>query len=488
MADKTIGDLNYAPGTVDDSNTLFVVQQSGAAYKLDGHTFILALTTILDGHGGVSSITYTSPVSPSLDGTMTITLADGSETEVTVTNGKGISSIAKTGTSGLVDTYTITYNDSTSSTFTVTNGAKGDTGAAWYVWIKYAGSQPTQDSDMGNVPDNWMGIYSGTASSAPAHYTSYSWFQIKGATGDTGAAATITSTDIEYQQSISGTTVPTGSWSSSIPTVTQGNFLWTRTTIAFNSGSPIVFYSVSYVAVDGEGSPGSATPLVDSGSGVVGTATAYSRQDHQHPINVATTGTPVMDGTASLGSAGTYARTDHVHPTDTSRQATLVSGTNIKTINNESILGSGNISITSGVSSVNGETGTVVLDADDVKALSEKLIWTNASPTSSFNSQTLQISMTDYDYIRIVMRYNTDTDKLWEFTVSKDNTLHNVNILGDIDTSGNTTFLVRGITVSSSGITFGHCNYKSTANNQQNTYDAACVPTKIYGIKGVQTS
>lgn len=50
---------------------------------------------------------------------------------------------------------------------------------------------------------------------------------------------------------------------------------------------------------------------------------------------------PAMDGTAAVGTATTYARADHVHPTDTSRQATLVSGTNIKTINNQSLLGSG---------------------------------------------------------------------------------------------------------------------------------------------------
>ena len=42
--------------------------------------------------------------------------------------GNGITSIAKTGTSGLVDTYTITYTDETTSTFTVTNGEKGDPG------------------------------------------------------------------------------------------------------------------------------------------------------------------------------------------------------------------------------------------------------------------------------------------------------------------------------------------------------------------------
>lgn len=54
-------------------------------------------------------------------------------------------------------------------------------------------------------------------------------------------------------------------------------------------------------------------------------------------------------------------------------QALLVSGTNIKTINNQSILGSGNITIQGGgggaVDSVNGYTGTVVLTASDVGAV-----------------------------------------------------------------------------------------------------------------------
>lgn len=59
--------------------------------------------------------------------------------------------------------------------------------------------------------------------------------------------------------------------------------------------------------------------------------------------------TPAMDGTAAVGTATTYARADHVHPTDTSRQATLVSGTNIKTINGDSILGSGDLTVSGSV-------------------------------------------------------------------------------------------------------------------------------------------
>lgn len=54
---------------------------------------------------------------------------------------------------------------------------------------------------------------------------------------------------------------------------------------------------------------------------------------------------PLMDGTSAIGTSLDYAREDHVHPTDTSRQAALVSGTNIKTVNSTSLLGSGNIAV-----------------------------------------------------------------------------------------------------------------------------------------------
>ena len=71
--------------------------------------------------------------------------------------------------------------------------------------------------------------------------------------------------------------------------------------------------------------------------------------------------TPSMDGTAAVGTATTYARADHVHPTDTSRQATLVSGTNIKTINNKSLLGLGNLSIRELPSVGSADNGKVLM-------------------------------------------------------------------------------------------------------------------------------
>lgn len=277
MADKAITDLNVVPGSIDDGNTWFAVAQSGAAYKVSGHQFVLAMASIWESHGGIRDIVYTEPVAPSLTGTLTITLADDTEVSFDVENGKGITSITKTGTVDLVDTYTITYNDGTTTSFTVTNGEKGDTGDAWYVWIRYAGEEPTQDSDIGTDPDNWMGVYSGTSSTAPVHYTDYDWFQIKGAKGDTGDAATIVSQTVSYQQGDSPNIQPTGTWLPTIPAVAQGKYLWTKTDITFNSGSPITFFSVARMGVDGAGSVSSVNGQSPDGNGNV-TVTATDIQ------------------------------------------------------------------------------------------------------------------------------------------------------------------------------------------------------------------
>lgn len=61
----------------------------------------------------------------------------------------------------------------------------------------------------------------------------------------------VASTTVEYQASSSGTTVPTGTWSPTIPTVAQGSYLWTRTTTNYTSGTPTVGYSVARMGVNG---------------------------------------------------------------------------------------------------------------------------------------------------------------------------------------------------------------------------------------------
>lgn len=70
---------------------------------------------------GIKSIAKTGTTG-NID-TYTITMDDGTLYTFTVTNGTSIASISKTSSVGLVDTYTITLTDGTTSTFTVTNGS-----------------------------------------------------------------------------------------------------------------------------------------------------------------------------------------------------------------------------------------------------------------------------------------------------------------------------------------------------------------------------
>ena len=250
MADKSVGELIAAQSVTPTD--LFVLEQNGTAKKLTGQILENWLVSFADGHGGIQSIAKLS--TSGLVDAYRITLADTTTFDFTVTNGKSITSIAKTGTSGLVDTYKISYNDGSSQTFTVTNGAKGDKGDNAYVWIKYASQRPTESSpSMGDIPDDWIGIYSGNASTAPTDWQQYTWYQIKGEKGDTGSAATVTGTTVEYMISDSGTIVPSGSWSTTIPTVPQGKYLWKRVTTTFNTGSPAVSYSVTRMGIDGTG-------------------------------------------------------------------------------------------------------------------------------------------------------------------------------------------------------------------------------------------
>ena len=88
-------------------------------------------------------------------------------------------------------------------------GDTGATGAATYTHIKWSTNEPSQDSDIGDIPSDWLGIYVGSSSTAPTHYTDYAWYKIKGATGSNGLAVgsvTWTSNSSGDPQGTAGTT------------------------------------------------------------------------------------------------------------------------------------------------------------------------------------------------------------------------------------------------------------------------------------------
>lgn len=219
MADKSIFELTLQ--TTFTSNDRLVVGNyaNSDAEAITGQTLVNLLATSLDGHGGIQSIIKTS----------------------------------STGTDPVVDTYTITMADTTTTTFTVTNGLKGDTGLQTFIYFRWAHVQPSSWSDTTSQPDEWMGVYAGTATTPPTTVSAYTWVKVRGETGETGQAASISSQSVTYMESTSGTIVPSGSWSENVPSVTPGNFLWTRTQLTFNDGSTVTSYSVSRYGIDGTG-------------------------------------------------------------------------------------------------------------------------------------------------------------------------------------------------------------------------------------------
>ena len=150
MANKPI---NALPALDElQSDDLLAVWDSSlnTAVKMSGTQMVARLTEIADGHGGISAWNYTPPVAPSLQGTLTLTLAD--ESVITVP---------------------------------IMNGAKGDTGDQTFVWIAYSAVSPTSDADVSVIPAPWMGIYVGLESTqSNLHYTDYTWYEIKGPKGD----------------------------------------------------------------------------------------------------------------------------------------------------------------------------------------------------------------------------------------------------------------------------------------------------------------
>ena len=135
------------------------------------------------------------------------------------------------GTSIKITSKSVTYQTSTSGT-TAPTGTWSTTvptvNNGQYLWTKTT----VQYSD-GNKTE--------------AYSVSY-----KGTNGTNGTSVTVSKTEVTYQVSASGTTAPTGTWSTTMPSCDQGQYLWTKTYVKYSDGKETTSYSVSYKGVDGE--------------------------------------------------------------------------------------------------------------------------------------------------------------------------------------------------------------------------------------------
>lgn len=175
MADKAISDLTAASsvGALD----LFVLEQNNTAKKLAGQTLLTYLGSLWQSYGGITDITQYYAVSDS----------DSVAPSTWYTTMQSMTATDRYLWSYMTITYATTE---TQDTTPVIIGVWGDKGDTWYTHIKYASNYPTQDSDMGDTPDAYVGVYTGISASAPGHYTDYDWYGWKGIQGDTGTSIT----------------------------------------------------------------------------------------------------------------------------------------------------------------------------------------------------------------------------------------------------------------------------------------------------------
>lgn len=142
----------------------------------------------------------------------------------------------------------------------------------------------------------------------------------------------ILSTSITYQASTSGTIVPTGTWSSQVPNVPNGQFLWTRTVWNYTDSTSETGYSVAKMGETGpqgpKGDTGPQGPIGATGlqgpkgdQGIQGPVGADGKSSYTHIAyatnSTGTSGFSVSDniGKTYIGMYVDNVATDSTDPT-----------------------------------------------------------------------------------------------------------------------------------------------------------------------------
>ena len=131
------------------------------------------------------------------------------------------------------------------------NGANGETS---YLHIAYATSADgkTGFSTTNAVDKTYIGQYVDFTKADSTNPAKYHWSKFQGPKGDKGDLGKgVKSTSVAYQVSTSGTTVPTGTWSGSVPSASAGQYLWTRTIITYTDNTTSTIYSVGRMGTNG---------------------------------------------------------------------------------------------------------------------------------------------------------------------------------------------------------------------------------------------
>lgn len=190
------------------------------------------LSIVSDGKTPAPTLTITATSALTQSGSVVIPVTIG-DIVISKTFSYSIAFKGSNGTNGTsvtVKSTSVTYQKSSSGTTTPTGTWTTDvpaTSPGEYLWTKT------------------VVTYSDNKST-----TSYSVSR-SGTNGSDGTSVTVSSQSVTYQASSNGTTAPTGTWSSTIPSVSAGQYLWTKTVVTYSDGKSTTSYSVSRNGTNG---------------------------------------------------------------------------------------------------------------------------------------------------------------------------------------------------------------------------------------------
>lgn len=159
------------------------------------------------------------------------------------------------------------------------NGANGTSVTITSTSITYktgsSGTTPPSGTWTTSVPTIANGYYLWTKTvvnysdgkSTTAYSVSYKG--TNGTNGTNGSSVTVQSSEVTYQASTNGTTPPSGTWTTTIPNVPNGQFLWTKTVVNYSDGESTTSYSVAYKGTNGSPGADAITLTITSSNGTI---------------------------------------------------------------------------------------------------------------------------------------------------------------------------------------------------------------------------
>ena len=157
---------------------------------------------------------------------------------------------------------------------------------------------------------SYIGQYTDFTQADSTNPSDYTWSLMRGNDGF-GIKATV----ITYAISTSGTTAPSSGWTSSVPSLVKGQYLWTKTVWTYTDNSFETGYSVTYISKDGNnGNDGIAGK---DGVGIKTTTIAYagSTSGTTAPTSGWTSTVPTVAAGSYLWTKTVWAYTDNTSET-----------------------------------------------------------------------------------------------------------------------------------------------------------------------------